>query len=282
MYTRGEGLKGNPMKPTVLLAGLAVIVAMPARADEILLHSGGKLHGVAVEKDDVVIIETTYGTVRIPRDLVLSIDRTKRSIVEDFRDKLEETDMANAESVYRLARWAKENRLGKQARELFERVMQLDPEHEFARRELGFVLYEGRWLTQEEVKLAKGFVLYKNEWLTPAALELKVSREIEEARRKEEEKRRKEEAKLAREQQNKNPNPTQPDRERISEIWPTISTGSSRTPGYLYGGGYGYGIVPGAGFTLSADFQTYVENLYKAYGLDPASGYGYWPFFKKP
>lgn len=281
MYTEVEGLKGKPMKATVLLTGFAVLVAVPASADEVLLHSGGRLHGVALEKDEVVIVETTYGTVRIPRDLVLSIDRTKRSIVEDYRDKLEETDMTRAESVYRLARWAKENRMSKHARELFEKVMQLDPDHEFARRELGFVLYEGRWLTQEEVMLAKGFVQYKSEWLTPAALELKVSRELEEARRKEEEKRRKEEARLAREQQNKAPNPTV-NRERISEIWPTISTGPARPPGYLYGGGYGYGIVPGAGFSLSADFQTYVENLYKAYGLDPASGYGYWPFFKKP
>jgi hypothetical protein len=269
------------MKATLLFACLTLAAAWPASADEVLLHSGGRLQGVAVERDDVVVVETAYGTVRIPRDLVLSIDRTKRSIVEDFRDRSDETNMGSAESVYRLARWAKENRLAKHARELFEKAVQLDPDHEFARRELGFVLYEGRWLTQEEVMLAKGFVQYKSEWLTPAAMELKVSRELEEARRKDEERRQKEEAKAAREQQNKPSNPAA-SRERVPEIWPTISTGPSRPPGYFYGGGYGHGVVPGAGFTLSADFQTYVENLYKAYGLDPASGYGYWPFYKKP
>jgi len=274
-----KGLKGNLMKTMSVLA-LAAVLALPAAADEVLLHSGGRLLGIATEKDDVVIIETTYGLVEVPKDMVLSIDRTKRSIVEDYRERADATDSNDANDVYKLGRWAKENKLGKHARELFEKVIQLNPEHEFARRELGFVSFQGRWLTQDEVMLAKGFVLYKSEWLTPAAMELKVSKELEEARRKEEEKRQKEEAKLAREQAKS----TQPvNRERVSEVWPTISTPPSRAPGYFYGGGgYGHGIVPGAGFTLSADFQTYVENLYRAYGMDPANGYGYWPFFRRP
>ena len=57
----------------------------------------------------------------------------------------------------------------------FEQALVLDPEHAVARRALGYVLYEGIWMTADEVMRAKGYVLYKGEWMAPLTREVLVA-----------------------------------------------------------------------------------------------------------
>jgi hypothetical protein len=61
-----------------------------------------------------------------------------------------------------------------------KRVIELDAEHELARRALGYSRVEGRWTTQEEVMLSRGYVKYKGEWKYPQEVEL-----LEQARKQE-------------------------------------------------------------------------------------------------
>lgn len=267
------------MKRAGAIAALAAgaMLALPASADEVLLHSGGRLMGIATDEGDDILIETTYGTVQLSREMILSIDRTKRSKVEDYHERMDATDLEDVKEVYGLAQWAKASGLSKHAKELFRRAVELDGNHEGARRETGFTLFQGRWMTPEEVMLAKGFVKHRDKWLTPAERELMVRVEVEEAHRREEERRKKEEAKLARQKQ-KAQTGRQPEWERTPEVIPVIATGSSRRETAPSLGGYG--IYPTAGLVLNYDFRNYLETIYKAHRNVPVPPNWYWPFVR--
>lgn len=247
---------------------------LPADADEVLLHSGGRLQGIAAEEGDDVVVETVYGKVRISREMVLSIDRSKRSKVEEYYEKLDETDLEKPEEVEALARWSRMNGLSKHAKELYKTLVELEPDHETARRELGFSHFQGRWMTPEEVMMAKGFVRHRDKWLTPAERELIVKAELEETYRKEEERRKREEARRVRRQDVPS---KRPEWERVSEIYPVISTGGRRDSSPASGG---YGIHPSAGLVLTYDFRTYIEQIYKAHTNVAVPPHWYWPFVR--
>ncbi len=261
-----------------IVAGLILTLAAVslASADEILLMSGGKLSGVAREEGDNVIVETGYGTVTVPRDQVLSIDKTKRSVVEDYKLREAEVDFQNADNVWTLAQWARDNGLPRQSKTLMQKVVALNPQHEFARRELGFHLFQGQWLTYDEMMMSKGFVKFRNKWLTPSERELMVKAEFEEKVRKDEERRKKEEVRKPKVEPNK-PRPAV-DEQNPAPIFTLAGSNSHRQyyPGYnIYGDGY----APAYGIGNRADFRTYLENLYGFYGLHPANYVTWWPFY---
>lgn len=258
----------------IFLGGAAFLLAGGfLLADEVVLQTGGRLMGVAQEEGDVVIVETRYGTVRVPRDMVLTIDRTKRSIIEDYRERAEGVDMTDPDEVYQLAKWAKANRLESRARELFQRVIELNPEHEFARRELGYKLFQGRWMTEEEIMLAKGFVRFRGRWVTPNERALALAKEQEKRERREELARKRREKREARRREELARRDKAGYREDIPEVWPTISPGRSRNPSF-----YGWPVF---GVQLSEDYTDYVENIYKFYGISPGTYTIYhWPFYR--
>lgn len=173
--------------------------ATVATADEVLLASGGKLAGVANEVGENLVVETAYGTVTVPKAQVVAIDRRVKTVVEEFKAREASTDITNADQVWALSRWAKENGLHGRARHLARRTVELHPDHEAARKELGYHRFQGRWLTYEQVMIAKGFVKHEGKWLTPSELELKLAAEAKERERKAELRRKREEARKARE-----------------------------------------------------------------------------------
>lgn len=179
----------------LLMAAVMALAATGAGfADEVILTSGGKLSGIAREEGGNVIVETGYGTVTLSKDLVVSIDRTRKSKLQEFRELVATADgSATAQQLYDLARWAKENGLPKYYREFLQKTLERDPDHEFARRELGYQLYNGKWMTLPEVMLAKGFILFEGKWVTPSERELIVAERLREKQRREEDRRKREE-----------------------------------------------------------------------------------------
>jgi len=53
-----------------------------------------------------------------------------------------------------------------------QRIIELAPDHEEARRGLGYSQVGGQWKTQEEVMLERGFRWYKGRWRLPQEIEL--------------------------------------------------------------------------------------------------------------
>ena len=74
-----------------------------------------------------------------------------------------------APALYTLGLWARDKGLAVDALVLFQEALTADPDHEFARRALGFKRYRGEWLTEAEVNQAMGLILFEGEWIPPAA-----------------------------------------------------------------------------------------------------------------
>jgi len=147
------------MRIVVALIALAPLLL----ADTVVLKNGIAVHGTVEEKGASVVVRTDDRTMEFDRDRVEEI-RKGESLPEQYRRRAGELGAADAAGWYKLALWAKENRLP-QAREAFERVVGIDVDHRAARRELGFERVDGEWLTGDDVKRRKGFVLCGGKWM---------------------------------------------------------------------------------------------------------------------
>ncbi|HHI68979.1 MAG TPA: hypothetical protein ENJ97_06610 [Planctomycetes bacterium] len=154
--TRKEdmGLSGR-MAVLGFLPLACLLAAGPAAADVVYLKGGFQVEGrvVKVERRRI-LLETLSGLKSIPRARILRI-RRKPWLPGEFRDRLERAgkrkDLA---SLKRLLKWALEpgrkKKLASLLPGLYKRILELDPDDEEARRALGFVRFEGKWVTPEE------------------------------------------------------------------------------------------------------------------------------------
>jgi tetratricopeptide (TPR) repeat protein len=192
----GMALHRNLTLAHVLLAlALSALCAGAARADTIYLANGGKLEGTIIkEEPDKVTIKTKYGTQTIDRMDIDRVDASKseRELYEEKKAQIEDND---AEGFYRLGLWCKENGLEQQAEAEMERVLEIDPDHDGARAELGYQKYEGEWLTEDEVMEKKGFRKWQGEWVESQEYDRRMKEKI----RLDKEKEEREAAKLAEE-----------------------------------------------------------------------------------
>ncbi|HXY40083.1 MAG TPA: hypothetical protein VEQ10_10445 [Vicinamibacteria bacterium] len=139
-----------------------------ARADEILLKSGGRLSGVVVEKTDTTVsIECSPGRVTLPLSRVERISQAPSSL-ELWRARAAGLGPADVRGWASLARWADEHGLATQARESWQRVLALDAGHPEANAALGRVWLNGAWMSREDAWRAQGYVEFDGRWVTPA------------------------------------------------------------------------------------------------------------------
>ena len=104
----------------------------------------------------------------------------------------------DAQASYELGLWARAAGIEVEALILFKQAITIDPDHEFARRALGYIRYQGRWMTDSEVKKAMGLIEFENQWVTPAGKEAIITaRTLEKERRLLAEERQKLEAERA-------------------------------------------------------------------------------------
>ncbi len=118
-----------------------------------------------------------------------------------FALRREKADPKDAGNLYDLGLWAKANGLAADAFVLFQAAVVAAPDHEHARRALGYVRYQGAWMTEREVRIVMGLVEFEGEWVTPAVKEaVLTARTLEKERKLLEEVRRRleEERALAR------------------------------------------------------------------------------------
>jgi tetratricopeptide (TPR) repeat protein len=233
-----------------------------ALADEVTLKGGGKFSGIVEERGDKVTIRMEHGSFTFDREKVEKIDRTKGSVLQEYEDRLRNTNLAkvddvenllkwveqgrmvepakelrerlgrlkwdaidltnagqleayaawaqghgqpamaqaalraalklrrekvdskDADALYELGLWAKSNGLAADALVLFQLTITARPDHEFARRALGFQYHSGKWMTPNEVKVAMGLIEFEGDWMTPQAKEaILTARTLEKERR---------------------------------------------------------------------------------------------------
>jgi hypothetical protein len=126
----------------------------PAHADRVVLKNGNFLEGQAEVLDDgSVVVTSAMGSWTVAAHRVERVERSQTP-EEHVERVLRATPEPKPGVLYDLAVWARERGAWTLSRQLAERAIELDADHEPARRLLGHRYHEGRWLTQEEWRRA--------------------------------------------------------------------------------------------------------------------------------
>jgi len=174
----------NIFLPIIIFIALSIFTAGSLFGDIIHFKNGKTLEGKVLKKDDKVVeFKTKFGTIKIERSRIEKIE-IKTSVEEIFMKKVEELDHADAESIFELAMWCKENGKKKESRKYLKEAIKVDNQHDGANKEMGNVLLDGKWFNANELNKyksakakrmkAQGYVLHNGQW----APESEVRREM--------------------------------------------------------------------------------------------------------
>ena len=122
-----------------------------------------RLRWEALDKDDVGSLEVY---ARWARDNGVA-DRAKEANLRSFALQRQFVANDSAPALYALGLWARSHGLAADALVLFQEAITVDPDHEFARRALGYRRYKGDWLTETEVNRSMGLIEFEGDWMTP-------------------------------------------------------------------------------------------------------------------
>lgn len=139
------------------IAWLAILaLAASAVGDRVVLNDGRTFEGAVTESEGKIVIEHAYGTISFPLSEVAGIERGP-TLVERFEMQLALIARNDPEALFELARWAGNNALPNRSKELLGEVLELDGDHASARRLLGYVRADGKWLdVPAGLQLARG------------------------------------------------------------------------------------------------------------------------------
>jgi len=152
---------------TTGVAAAALLFATAASADVIWTVEGGRIEGEILEEDRRQIkIRSDRGyVVTLARSDIERIERERP--IDVFKARLDELDAGDVPALIDLAAWAQEHELPKAARHCYRLVLEVEPDHDVARAELGFRRVDGRWLRGQELREALGLVEYQGRLVTP-------------------------------------------------------------------------------------------------------------------
>lgn len=148
------------MKAGVVL--LALAAALPAAADEVVLRNGATFSGVAREEGDRIVVELDFGSMTFRRVDVREVRKTGDPL-KDFEEKLRAA--SDVKAYFELALWARDKGLSTRANDLLNKVLLLEPDHEGARKALGYEKADGKWLRGDDLMVARDFVRHEGRWL---------------------------------------------------------------------------------------------------------------------
>ena len=132
---------------TILAASVVLILCCAvASGDVIYLNTGGVVKGKITERNmDSIVVVTEQGN----KTTILLEDIEKieegASVEEMYKEKLSKIKEGDAEGHYQLGMWLKKVNYHKEAKEEFEKAIILNPDHRFARAELGYVERKDGW-----------------------------------------------------------------------------------------------------------------------------------------
>lgn len=156
------------MRVTTSLTLLAAVcVGTPARAEQVVLKSGGRVNGILLERTGThVALQVGPGVVKIPMASVARIVEGRAPLAL-FAERAERLGPADKSGWLELGMWARDSGLETQARECFARVLALEPQNPIAQAGLGNVMLDGRWVSPEDAYRARGFVRFEGAWMPP-------------------------------------------------------------------------------------------------------------------
>lgn len=161
------------------VAALATLAAPSLSADVLLLKNGGRVEGEVLNPDesprkDYLVKLASGGQIR------LAADQVREHIADTLARKkyrLHLTKMPpTARGHWILGEWCGENGLPDERQFHLQEAIRLEPDHEEARRALGFSRLGDAWVTQEDYMRQRGYVQHEGRWRLPQEVELEVAR----------------------------------------------------------------------------------------------------------
>lgn len=158
-----------------LLGGLIVCVPTSTFGDVIRLKNGGEVRGLisktSAPQDSAIVIRTVGGAeVTIDRQEIDFIS-TRSPLVEEYYSRARRIP-DTVESHWELAAWCLQRQMPTQRREELERIVELDPNHDDARKSLGHIRHRGEWMAKDEAMARQGYVKYKGRFVTEHEFDL--------------------------------------------------------------------------------------------------------------
>lgn len=123
----------------------------PGFADIVHLKNGSTLEGNVVREGETVRIEFPHGSMEISTDEVERVEE-KETPAQTYKDKKNEIDADDPKAHYELAKWCRSEGLHGYWLDELERTIELDPDHEAARKARGYVRIDDAWITKEEAR----------------------------------------------------------------------------------------------------------------------------------
>jgi len=163
---------------TCAKVGVLLCVLLPSKracADTFVLVSGGRIEGEWLNRDEQPPKEYLVLTAS---GLKASLQVTQvREVLRASADRGQYAQRAatapdTPEGQWQLAEWCRQQSLFDERRAHLQRVIELDPNHNYARRALGFAFLDGQWITQADFRRQEGYELYKGKWRTPQEIEI--------------------------------------------------------------------------------------------------------------
>lgn len=152
----------------------AFAVLSPLKADLFELQSGGRIVGELVQRSETgdYVVLTDDGA-----RITLSQKQVRRHVREDARlleYEKRSRGMPDTVAAHReLAAWCKQQQLAHLANHHYRRILELDPDDEQARQNLGYQRHQGRWLTRDQIMAERGLRHYDGAYRTPQDIALR-------------------------------------------------------------------------------------------------------------
>jgi hypothetical protein len=149
---------------------MLLLIGSTARGDVIKLNNGGELRGQmnrsqAATGEGPLEIETLSGIrVLVSRDDVLLF--SFRSLKTEEYETLARNAPRTVEAQWELYQHCRRNNFREESQSHLEQVIEIDPDHEEARKLLDHVRHKGVWVPREEMMLEQGYVKYKRRYIT--------------------------------------------------------------------------------------------------------------------
>lgn len=146
---------GLPIRAATLAAAILGLAVPLALADTVIKTDGTKVEGKIIENTaDHVLISTKLGEIKIPKSDIRTTEEGK-TLADQFKDKWEAVDKADAIALAELAEWCDENKLSRESKKVWRAILDVDPDDEGARRALGYVKVDGEWKSKADLDAEK-------------------------------------------------------------------------------------------------------------------------------
>ena len=122
----------------VLAGAMAWCAVVTAEQQAVVMKNGGRIVGEITRTSTGYHVKTATGDFDVAESDVVRVE-VVRPREDEYKERLAKADPNNADQLYEVAKWAADNNMLVQARDLLNKVLELKPQHEDARLQLRLI-----------------------------------------------------------------------------------------------------------------------------------------------